>query len=209
MRAWPGHPTIALDDSIDTILMAMGAGGRFAKGVAKAIAEAAPGSPRMFLSPGSECRTMSGRSSTRRAFRRSPIFPWRSAPPRLAPSSARASGTARRPSSSCRLLLCPSTKWCAKARMQRIWTVAETSRSARGRPALCAVRRRWRARSQRNRRAGRRIGYPVVLKLSSPSLNHKSDEGGVALGLRDRDAVEAASGLSELATAGSWRSHPC
>ena len=46
------------------------------------------------------------------------------------------------------------------------------------------------------------IGYPVVLKLSSPSLNHKSDEGGVALGLRDRDAVEAAvRGFRKLAAA--------
>ena len=41
-----------------------------------------------------------------------------------------------------------------------------------------------------------------MLKLSSPSLNHKSDEGGVALGLRDRDAVEAAvRGFQKLATA--------
>src|SRR5690606_11327513 len=37
-----------------------------------------------------------------------------------------------------------------------------------------------------------RIGYPMVLKLSSADLNHKSDEGGVAVGLQDRVAVEAA-----------------
>ena len=38
------------------------------------------------------------------------------------------------------------------------------------------------------------IGYPVVLKLDSRSLNHKSDQGGVKLGLADRAAVIDATG---------------
>ncbi|KRA50327.1 hypothetical protein ASD80_16290 [Devosia sp. Root635] len=33
------------------------------------------------------------------------------------------------------------------------------------------------------------IGFPIVLKLSSSDLNHKSDDGGVAVGLRDAAAV--------------------
>jgi acetyltransferase len=36
------------------------------------------------------------------------------------------------------------------------------------------------------------IGYPVVLKLHSNILTHKTDVGGVALDLKDKDAVEAA-----------------
>jgi len=37
-----------------------------------------------------------------------------------------------------------------------------------------------------------RIGGPVVLKIVSPDITHKSDIGGVALGLRDAAAVRAA-----------------
>jgi acyl-CoA synthetase (NDP forming) len=40
--------------------------------------------------------------------------------------------------------------------------------------------------------AARRLGYPVVLKACSPDLLHKSDAGGVRLGLGDDRAVGAA-----------------
>ena len=36
-----------------------------------------------------------------------------------------------------------------------------------------------------------KIGYPVVLKIVSPQLLHKSDVGGIRLNLADRDAVLA------------------
>jgi acyl-CoA synthetase (NDP forming) len=39
-----------------------------------------------------------------------------------------------------------------------------------------------------------RLGTPVVLKRVAPGVAHKSDAGGVALGLRDADAVRAAFG---------------
>jgi acetyl-CoA synthetase len=39
-----------------------------------------------------------------------------------------------------------------------------------------------------------RIGFPVVLKISDESIAHKSDVGGVALGLRSADEVAAAAG---------------
>jgi succinyl-CoA synthetase beta subunit len=36
------------------------------------------------------------------------------------------------------------------------------------------------------------IGYPVVLKTAAPGVQHKSDVGGVKVGLADADAVRAA-----------------
>ncbi len=46
------------------------------------------------------------------------------------------------------------------------------------------------------RAAAEAIGYPVVLKLISPSLVHKSDAGGVLLGLED--GISVARGAHEL-----------
>lgn len=43
-------------------------------------------------------------------------------------------------------------------------------------------------------RAADEIGYPVVLKILSPDIAHKSEVGGVAVGLADGDAVRAAFG---------------
>ena len=42
-------------------------------------------------------------------------------------------------------------------------------------------------------RAADIIGYPVVLKIASPDIVHKSDVGGVQLHLQDREAVRQAS----------------
>ena len=41
-------------------------------------------------------------------------------------------------------------------------------------------------------KAAARIGYPVVLKIASPHISHKSDVGGVRVNLRDEAAVRSA-----------------
>ncbi|BBD08895.1 acetate--CoA ligase alpha subunit [Desulfovibrio ferrophilus] len=41
-------------------------------------------------------------------------------------------------------------------------------------------------------KAAKRIGYPVVLKIASPHISHKSDVGGVRVGLEDEAAVRSA-----------------
>jgi acetyltransferase len=40
--------------------------------------------------------------------------------------------------------------------------------------------------------AAERIGFPVALKIRSPDMLHKTEIGGVALGLQNREAVQAA-----------------
>jgi len=40
--------------------------------------------------------------------------------------------------------------------------------------------------------AAEKIGYPVVLKIASPQISHKSDVGGVKVGLADAEAVKNA-----------------
>ncbi|HHW74506.1 MAG TPA: acyl-CoA synthetase, partial [Firmicutes bacterium] len=47
-----------------------------------------------------------------------------------------------------------------------------------------------------------RIGYPVVLKVLSPEVVHKSDAGGVRLNLKNSAAVERAYREIERAFAG-------
>jgi acetyl coenzyme A synthetase (ADP forming)-like protein len=42
--------------------------------------------------------------------------------------------------------------------------------------------------------AARALGFPVALKLVSPEITHKTDVGGVALGLADEEALRAAAG---------------
>ncbi len=42
--------------------------------------------------------------------------------------------------------------------------------------------------------AAGRVGYPVVLKVDHPELVHKSDAGGVRVGLDSPEAVQAAAG---------------
>ncbi|MFI6350303.1 acetate--CoA ligase family protein [Streptomyces sp. NPDC050560] len=50
-------------------------------------------------------------------------------------------------------------------------------------------------------RAAADLGFPAVLKAVAPGLVHKSEAGGVALGLADRAAVEAAAGAMAASVA--------
>ncbi len=45
--------------------------------------------------------------------------------------------------------------------------------------------------------AAQQIGFPVALKVASPDISHKTDVGGVALGLRDPDQLEQAWGVMQ------------
>ncbi|MDP2727371.1 MAG: acetate--CoA ligase family protein, partial [Dehalococcoidia bacterium] len=50
--------------------------------------------------------------------------------------------------------------------------------------------------------AARRLGYPVVLKVESPDISHKSDVGGVAIGIADEEAMrEAYRSITKAASA--------
>jgi acetyltransferase len=56
------------------------------------------------------------------------------------------------------------------------------------------------ARSEEAKAAAARLGFPVVLKLSAPSLIHKTEAGGLAMDLRDAAAVQKAfARLAEVA----------
>lgn len=40
--------------------------------------------------------------------------------------------------------------------------------------------------------AGKAVGYPLVMKIDSPQITHKSDVGGVQLGIANSEALQAA-----------------
>jgi acetyltransferase len=51
---------------------------------------------------------------------------------------------------------------------------------------------RWARDAEEAVEAARRIGYPVVLKIVAPQIVHKSDVGGVALGIADEAQLHSA-----------------
>lgn len=66
----------------------------------------------------------------------------------------------------------------AKALLAPLGVAFPTARLATSAAEACAI--------------AEEIGYPVVLKAQSPALSHKSDAGGVAVGVADADDVRAA-----------------
>jgi acetyl-CoA synthetase (ADP-forming) len=90
----------------------------------------------------------------------------------------------------------------ARARGQRALSEHESTRviAAYGVPVARSALVRTRAEA---REAARRIGYPVVLKVSAVEANHKTERGLVAVGLgSDRELRAALTGLSARAGAG-------
>jgi acetate---CoA ligase (ADP-forming) len=57
---------------------------------------------------------------------------------------------------------------------------------------ITAARARPAGSSRQALAAAEALGYPVVLKTDEPGIEHKSDAGGVVLGIQDRAGLEAA-----------------
>jgi len=91
---------------------------------------------------------------------------------------------------------------CARGNSERVWLDAEEIGGLLGayglaRPASAEARTADEAAA-----AAARIGFPVAVKLVSPTITHKSDVGGVVLGLRDESGVrDAFRGIEQRLTA--------
>jgi acetyltransferase len=185
---------IAQDDNIDAIFVSMGAGGVFAEAVAEAIVAAAGAITQdVFVA-------WVGMSDAVKAiFDKADIPAFADFP--LAISAAEA--CARFSESQGDLAhvqevmkaidSAPQPASQALSAEASLWTVVETLHDLRRSCLPCAAFESVDALDpKRIVAAAARVGFPVVLKLSSPDLNHKSDDGGVAIGLDDAPAVEAA-----------------
>ena len=72
---------------------------------------------------------------------------------------------------------------------------ARTEHAVKQRLATCGITvpdERMATTEQEAIDAARQVGYPVALKVLSPDIVHKTEVGGVALGLADEHAVSAA-----------------
>jgi acyl-CoA synthetase (NDP forming) len=92
----------------------------------------------------------------------------------------------------------PNSNWCQRLASARPFTERESKAflAAHGIPVtreICA------GDAAAAVRAAAEIGYPVVLKIESPDLPHRTEVGGVRVGLADARAVEAA--FDEIMTA--------
>jgi acetyltransferase len=185
---------IALDDSIDTIFVALGAGGAFANSVAETISSTA-----RTLTQDVFVSWLGMTPETRAIFDRAgvPAFDDFPLAVQAAEACAKYAGTQHRLEDAAELLHILSKHVATGQADVRgepsLWTVTRTLSDLRDAGLPCAPFDISVALDPIDI-AGRseKVGYPAVLKLSSSSLNHKSDEGGVALRLADRSAVLAA-----------------
>lgn len=185
---------IAKDDGIDTIFLSMGAGGVFAEGVAQAIVTAAKTITQdVFVA-------WVGMSDTvKEIFDNAgiPVFADFPLAVRAAEAGAKFNGSQADLKEAAELMQIlsemPASAPLVSAAEPSIWTVAEALGDLRQAGLPCAAFNVVGALDPKEvaTRAAR-IGFPVALKLSSPDLNHKSDDGGVVIRLGDGPAVEAA-----------------
>ena len=185
--------TIAQDDSIDTIFISMGAGGVFARAVAEAIARAAEAITQdIFVA------WVGMTPDVYEVFDRASIPAFSDLPValRAAEACARFSQDqleARQAAELLDILSQAPSATPPSARHPGLWTVSEALDDLRQAGLPCAAFDVVASLDPQDIvTSAARIGFPVVIKLSSPDLNHKSDEGGVAVGLKDAQAVEAA-----------------
>jgi acetyl coenzyme A synthetase (ADP forming)-like protein len=82
----------------------------------------------------------------------------------------------------------------AGAPEEGVWLDAEEASSLLGCFGIPVARSRLASSADDAVHAAEALGYPVVLKAGAPELVHKSDVGGVALGLEDAAAVRRAFG---------------
>lgn len=196
--------TIAEDDSIDTIFLSLGAGGVFAEAVARAVVVAAEAiSQDVFVAwvgISAEVQTIFDEAGIP-AFSDFPLAA------RAAEACAKFSHSQADKDGAAELISlldrAPVDGLAVSAdRVQSIWTVTETLEDLRQAGLPCAAFDVAPALDTADIAArAERVGFPVVLKLSSPDMNHKSDDGGVAIRLGDRPAVEAAAGTFKVIAA--------
>jgi len=184
--------TIAKDEGIDTIFISMGAGGGFAQAVAEAIVRGADA-----VTQDVYVAWVGMTDAVYKTFDQASVPAFHDLPLAVAAAEACAkfSQNQRDVAQAADLMdvLAQAPAAAPSAGGSGLWTVTEALSDLKESGLPCAAFDVVASLDAREIGAtAARIGFPVVLKLSSPDLNHKSDEGGVAVGLKDIQAVEAA-----------------
>jgi acetyl coenzyme A synthetase (ADP forming)-like protein len=74
----------------------------------------------------------------------------------------------------------------------RTWLTPEETCALLGAYGIACAGSRFAASADEAAAAGRAVGFPVAIKLASPTITHKSDIGGVVLDVRDEKAAREA-----------------
>jgi acyl-CoA synthetase (NDP forming) len=176
-------------ENIDAVFIITGAGGSLAAGVAEAICEAAKDYPAELY-----VGWVGLTQEVIAVFDGSDVsaFP----DPLRAVAAAEASATFRhgqmRTQETRRLLQVLERKTSSTAPRSGLWTASQTIAdvTASGAAAAAPAERVASLDPLAVTEVAEKIGYPLVLKIDSADLNHKSDAGGVRLNLKSAEDVE-------------------